>query len=83
MRKKFEISLAGRVTVRKVFNGKVKEVIFRRSGVVQDEGAQGWNDGREAVKRQAYRVFNETRVVSGMRKEQEQGSSLYGCACDE
>ena len=27
------------------------------------EGAHGWNDGREAVKRQAYRVFNVTRVA--------------------
>ena len=26
------------------------------------EGTQGWNDGREAVKRQVNRVFNETRV---------------------
>jgi hypothetical protein len=27
------------------------------------EGAQGWNVGRKAVKRQAYRVFNVTRVA--------------------
>ena len=46
------------------------------------EGAEGWNDGREAVERQVYRVFNGPRVVSGMRKEQEQGSSLYGYACE-
>ena len=26
------------------------------------EGTQGWNDSREAVKRQVNRVFNETRV---------------------
>ena len=31
-------------------------------GSVRTEGAQGWNDGREAVKRQAYRLFNGTRV---------------------
>jgi hypothetical protein len=29
---------------------------------VEAEGTQGWNDGREAVKRQVNRVFNETRV---------------------
>ena len=35
-----------------------KHVQARRLECLYIEGAQGWNDGREAVKRQAYRVFN-------------------------
>jgi hypothetical protein len=31
------------------------------------EGWQEWNEGRESVQRQAYRVFNETRVAKGKR----------------
>ena len=34
----------------------------------QLEGWQGWNEGREAVTRQTYRVFNETRVARGIKK---------------
>ena len=38
-------------------------VVVDRRRYRRCEGAQGWNDGREAVKRQAYRVFNVTRVA--------------------
>jgi hypothetical protein len=36
-----------------------------------------WNEGREAVKRQAYRVFNETRVVEKDEDGQERSSFAY------
>ena len=54
-----------------------KHVQARRLERLYIEGAQGWNDGREAVKRQAYRVFNETRVVEKDENEQERSSCLY------
>jgi hypothetical protein len=36
---------------------------FERCSEAVREGWQGWSDAREAVKRQAYLVFNVTRVA--------------------
>jgi DNA repair ATPase RecN len=44
-------------------NQQQKEDLLQTVRENDTEGAQGWNDGREAVKRQAYRVFNVTRVA--------------------